>query len=349
MASVSLIVLHSLDAEHPIVEAARGVLYAEGHTVDVRLMEIESHGGTVGAALAGLRQAQGSILVVLDARRGYGAEDIIRVIAPIARGESDLVVGCRSGLRVLPGAIVRRLVGTNGPLSGLLAIDAGTWDHADSTVETVGTWFAPELLSKLGGRWSDVGLDSTEPAGSPWLRFGYEDIRHIKHLSDHRFGNASRLLQFCLVGASGMVVDLTSYAALQVVLSRSALAGRTAPLVGGPLDLAAAGGLAILMALIWNFSLNRRLTFNDARHGSIARQFATYVLSNALGVTLSFTLRLWLPRQFGFFARHKLAAAVVGIVSATGITFSMARWLVFRTPQPETPEPPVLAEASSAS
>jgi dolichol-phosphate mannosyltransferase len=31
-----------------------------------------------------------------------------------------------------------------------------------------------------------------------------------------------------------------------------------------------------------------------------------------------------------FFAQHKLAAAVVGIVAATGISFSMARWLVFR-------------------
>ena len=34
-----------------------------------------------------------------------------------------------------------------------------------------------------------------------------------------------------------------------------------------------------------------------------------------------------------FFNRHKLAAAVVGIVGATGISFSMSRWMVFsRTP-----------------
>jgi hypothetical protein len=54
------------------------------------------------------------------------------------------------------------------------------------------------------------------------------------------------------------------------------------------------------------------------------------VLSNALGIALSFTLRLTLPRQFGFFAKHRLAAAVVGIVAATGISFTMSRWLVFR-------------------
>jgi dolichol-phosphate mannosyltransferase len=65
------------------------------------------------------------------------------------------------------------------------------------------------------------------------------------------------------------------------------------------------------------------------------RQFATYVLGNALGIALSFSLRLILPSRIGFFQRHKLAAAVVGIVAATGISFSMSRWIVFnRHPAP---------------
>src|SRR5207237_3007752 len=87
--------------------------------------------------------------------------------------------------------------------------------------------------------------------------------------------------------------------------------------------------LAIGFALVWNFSLNRRLTFNDARQSSILRQFVTYALGNALGIALSFTVRLILPSRIGFFQRHKLAAAVVGIVAATGISFSMSRWVVF--------------------
>ena len=50
---------------------------------------------------------------------------------------------------------------------------------------------------------------------------------------------------------------------------------------------------------------------------------------NALGIALSFSLRLYLPSKIGFFRQHKLAAAVVGIVAATGISFSMSRWVVF--------------------
>ena len=49
-----------------------------------------------------------------------------------------------------------------------------------------------------------------------------------------------------------------------------------------------------------------------------------------MGIGLSFSLRLYLPARIDFFARHRLAAAVVGIVAATGISFSMARWVVFR-------------------
>jgi dolichol-phosphate mannosyltransferase len=126
-----------------------------------------------------------------------------------------------------------------------------------------------------------------------------------------------------------MVVDLTCYALFQLVFSRTTLSGMRTPVVGGSLDLAVAGALAIVLALTWNFSLNRRLTFSDAQHGSLVRQYVTYALSNALGIALSFSLRLMLPSRIGFFARHRLAAAVVGIVGATGISFSMSRWLVF--------------------
>ncbi|HEY2159483.1 MAG TPA: GtrA family protein, partial [Isosphaeraceae bacterium] len=160
------------------------------------------------------------------------------------------------------------------------------------------------------------------------------DLRQLKRLADDRFGNASRLLQFCFVGASGMVVDLTLYALFQWLFGATSLARVTTPL--GPLYLVVSGALSVGIALSWNFTLNRYLTFSYAKGGSIVRQFLTYALSNALGIALSFSLRLLLPMRVPFFAQHKLAAAVVGIVAATGISFTMARWLVFR-PRPAGP------------
>jgi dolichol-phosphate mannosyltransferase len=99
--------------------------------------------------------------------------------------------------------------------------------------------------------------------------------------------------------------------------------------LGSSWHMAVAAGMSIAIALVWNFALNRRLTFNDAQRGNVLRQFFTYALYNALAIILSFSVRLLLPAHVGFFARHRLVAAVVGIVAATGVSFSMARWLVF--------------------
>ena len=65
----------------------------------------------------------------------------------------------------------------------------------------------------------------------------------VKRLADDRFGNFSRLFQFCVVGASGMVIDLSCYALFQFWLSRTFLAGIKTQVFGSrqPLDLAAAG------------------------------------------------------------------------------------------------------------
>jgi dolichol-phosphate mannosyltransferase len=158
---------------------------------------------------------------------------------------------------------------------------------------------------------------------------GLDDLRQLKRVLDHRFGTFSRLVQFCIVGASGMVVDLSLYALFQFLFARIWHLPSGPAISGFSWPLAVAGALSIFIALIWNFALNRRLTFNDARRESILRQFMTYALGNALGIGVSLFLRLYLPGHFRFFAQHRLAAAVAGIIAATGISFSMSRWVVF--------------------
>src|SRR5262249_37044030 len=148
----------------------------------------------------------------------------------------------------------------------------------------VGSKFSFELLAKVEGQVVDVPVVRLRPKRREWP--GWDDVRHWKRLADHRFGNFSRLVQFCAVGASGMLVDLTTYAFFQWVLARTVLVHETTTFFGftWPTHLACAGVIAVGLALVWNFTLNRRLTFNDARTGSIVRQFLTYVLSNAVSV-----------------------------------------------------------------
>ncbi len=301
--------------------------------------------GLSSAAMAGLAHADSrtEIFLVLAPDQGYHPDDLARMVEPVVEGRAELAVARRLGGSRRPlalaamGALARPIVGASDLFAGLIAVSSAQARAVCRTFEPVGSRFTADLLFRSKGRRVEIPVRvETMPARVP---LHLDDLRHLKRLADDRFGNASRLIQFCAVGASGMVVDLSCYAAFQLLFSRTWLASHTAPLVGGPLDLAAAGALAIALALTWNFSLNRRLTFNYARHGSIVRQYLTYALSNALGIALSFSLRLYLPAHFAFFHDHRLAAAVVGIVTATGISFSMSRWLVFRK-RPATISPP---------
>lgn len=351
MARVSLIlpVEHDDPAVGPSAEAARRALeeagfepelvFASDAAVDRRAMAIDPDAriittvdkGRCASALAALDRTDAPFAVILDPSGGYEPAEVVSVAQRLVDDEADLVVASRRLRADRPSSILahlsRRFVGSTDPLSGLIGVARPGYEDARESFLAVGALYTLELLSKMTGKRLDTACATPHGSGRS-KRIGLNDLRHAKRLADHRFGNLSRLLQFCVVGASGMVIDLTLYALFQWIFARTALAGTVAPLLGS-LDLAISAFLSVAIALCWNFSLNRRLTFSYARHGSIARQFVTYALSNAMAVSLNLTLRLSLPRFFVFFNDHRLAAAVVGVVVATGLSFTMSRWFVF--------------------
>jgi len=353
MAHVSLIVLDRRENPTPLSRMIswRDALADSGHSVDLIIVGRSSETDTpTGARLVtsrdvgrstdafdGLHAASGDLFLIVDGSRAFPAADIVGVMVPLAEGRAQVAVadGKTTGWRKLVVTAMRPLTGSDAPFSSLIGLTRESFQSVEPVFNPVGHRFSLEILSRIRQGRTDVKIVGDGISGATTLHF--DDIRHAKRLADDNLGNLSRLLQFCVVGASGMVVDLTCYAIFQRLFAGSWLASRP-PLFGSPLDLVAAGSLSIALALVWNFTLNRRLTFNYAKQGPVFSQFVTYVLSNALGIALSLTLRLALPRTVGFFARHKLAAAVLGIVAATGISFSMSRWVVFR---PRSAQPQV--------
>ncbi|MBV8310999.1 MAG: GtrA family protein [Planctomycetaceae bacterium] len=295
--------------------------------------------GKIAALREGMDAASNELLVVLDPHRAYPPQAIVEVIEGLLISDADFAIAVprrdrhRSWWRALGrrclGSIGQLTLGTSDVFSGLIAIRPGRLRVATNLHHARGSRLVLDLLAWPTTAHRDIPVETRPDDRLHVGPLRFDDIRQLKRLLDHRFGTMSRLVQFCMVGASGMVVDLTLYALLQLLFARFWSLPAGSPASGFSWPLATAGALAIFTAMVWNFALNRRLTFNDSRGGSIPRQFLTYALGNALGIAVSLSIRLFLPQYFGFFTRHRLAAAVVGIIVATGISFSMSRWVVF--------------------
>ena len=201
---------------------------------------------------AGLRAATGDHFVVLDVGRHYSPRSLSEVIAPIRNGSCDVAVAVpwhdgrgffRWGRPAFGLGLVSRLIlGTSDVFSGLFALERSVWARAVSD-RTLGKSPVLDSLLRRPARCVDVQVSVDDGFRLRQARLSH--LRPLKHVLDSRFGNYSRLVQFCMVGASGMVVDLTFYALLQWLLTFTWLAREKSALFGGTWHLAIAAAFAI--------------------------------------------------------------------------------------------------------
>ncbi len=124
-------------------------------------------------------------------------------------------------------------------------------------------------------------------------------------------GWVSELGRFCLVGASGVLVNLSVF--------QGAL-GLGAPLLP-------ASALAFLVAASSNFALNRAWTFGGgpSREGTTTR-WAKFLGASAAGLGANLTLLYALTEWSGIWY---LAGQLAGIAAGTLLNFQLARSWVF--------------------
>jgi dolichol-phosphate mannosyltransferase len=85
-----------------------------------------------------------------------------------------------------------------------------------------------------------------------------------------------------------------------------------------------------MIAMTWNFYLNRRLTFSYARGSSMLRQYVFYCASCACGAAVSWSVSVGLTFSAVGFLGKPLPAAVVGVVAGSLLNYFSSRYLVFR-------------------
>ena len=297
----------------------------------VSLISRKDERGLSSAVIRGFREATGRYLVCMDADLSHPPEAIPDLIRSLDEPDVEFALGSRyvpggstdedwGVFRCLNSKVATWLAvpftRVKDPMSGFFALKRDVFHRAED-LNPIGYKIGLELIVKCR-----CGNTREIPIHFAKRRFGESKlslvqqlnyIRHLRRLANFKYGDYSRFVQFSLVGASGMAADLSVFALLR----------------HSGIEAVIARGIAIWVAMTWNFSFNRLLTFNDKRADRWYVQYFRFLGSCALGGLLSWGLFVFLFHVVPFFSAHEFLAAGIGITAGAVFNFLLSRYWVF--------------------
>jgi dolichol-phosphate mannosyltransferase len=165
----------------------------------VRLIVREQERGLSSAVMTGLREASGSMAVVMDGDLSYPPESIPELLAPLETGRADFVIGSRyvegasaaqdwrlfRRVNSLTATLLARALTTvRDPMAGYFALHKTSFVAVETDLDPVGPRIGVELLVKGGFRHVvEVPIQVVSRArGRGKLNFR-EQARHLQHLA----------------------------------------------------------------------------------------------------------------------------------------------------------------------
>ena len=296
----------------------------------VKIVVRTSDRGLSPSVLDGMKRAEGEILVCMDADLSHPPEAIPHMLGKLDEG-ADFVIGSRyvkggstsddwGFLRWINSrmatSLARPLTSARDPMAGFFAFRRATF-AAGRDFNPVGYKIGLEFIVKCGcERVVEVPIhfeDRQLGKSKLTMRQQLLYIRHLRRLYTFKFGGWSQLVQFLVVGGLGTVVNL----ALLTLLLRLAIPARPAV------------ALAIVLSMCFNFVLNRRFSFEEARKQSWPRQFVGFMTACSVGAVINYAVTLLCMGPL--LSLRPQLAALAGIAAATAFNFVASRYLVFRS------------------
>jgi dolichol-phosphate mannosyltransferase len=138
---------------------------------------------------------------------------------------------------------------------------------------------------------------------------------HLHRLYQYKYTKFTQMTSFAFIGSLGMVLDLSMvyicYKYLNIPYRFSRVSG-------------------FIFALSLNFILNRKITFPDAKHDRIINQYISFFAVCLLGMSVNWSISVFLYDVLPFFNKHYLFAAFIGIMGGFLLNFTGSRLYVFR-------------------
>jgi dolichol-phosphate mannosyltransferase len=293
--------------------------------------------------------ARGEILAVMDADLQHPPETNLALLEEMDRG-ADLALASRhvQGGGLSDWSLLRRLLSRGAQLLGLLLLPgvlgrvtdpmSGFFMVRRSALEgvalnPVGYKILIEVVARARVRWiGEVGYVFRERTDGKSKVTASIYAQYLEHLIRLRLATlpASRFFKFCVVGGSGVVVDM---AILYLLSDPNTLA----------LGLTRSKVVAAETAIASNFLLNDAWTFGDrTRHApgfrAKFRRFLGFNAICAVGLALNVVL---LNVLFNFVGLNRYLANGVSILAVTGWNYWLNRKLNFAPMAPsEVSGPP---------
>jgi dolichol-phosphate mannosyltransferase len=291
----------------------------------VRLVRRQGEKGLSTAVIRGWQAARGEILGVMDADLQHPVEANLGLLSEIARG-ADLAVASRhvTGGGVSDWSTLRRLLSRGAQLLGLLILPgvlgrlsdpmSGYFMFRREAIQGVelsplGYKILIEIVARARIRWiGETGYVFRERTDGESKVTGALYLQYLRHLLRLRWATLpqSKLFRFCVVGASGVIVDM----GLLYLLSDPHTLGW---------GLTRSKVLAAETAIGTNFLLNDWWTFGDvareipgAKHK--LRRFLGFNLICSVGLVLNVVL---LNLLFNFAHLNRYVSNGLAIVAVT--------------------------------
>lgn len=293
----------------------------------VRMIVRTADRGLSQAVLDGLHRSSADILVVMDGDLSHPPETIPALVQALESG-ADFALGSRFAeggstdddwgmFRWLNSRVAtmlaKPLTSVKDPMSGFFALRRSTF-LGGRDFNPVGYKIGLELLMKcrcirpveVPIHFSDRRFGRSKLSLKEQIRY----LQHVRRLYTYKYGNWSHLVQFLAVGASGLAVNLVLLTAF----------------LAAAMPRTAAVAAAILLSMVWNFALNRRVTFSYARNEPVVKQFVGFASTSTFGASVNYLVTMGLWDHF----HYNQIAAAVGVMSGTAFNFVGSRYLVFR-------------------
>lgn len=307
---------------------------------ELKVVRRQGERGLSTAVIRGWQAAKGEILGVMDADLQHPTDVNVRLLNEIERG-AQLAVGSRhvEGGGVSDWSFARRILSRGAQILGLLLLPGVIGRLSDPmsgyfmfrrsalagiALDPLGYKILIEVVARGQMEWiGEVGYVFRERVEGESKVTGALYIQYLRHLFKLRLATLprSRFFRFCVVGGSGVLVDMT----ILFLLSDPHVLG---------LGLTRSKFVAAEIATLTNFLLNDWWTFSDVRamQPGLAAKFRRFLAFNLIcsaGVLINIVL---LNVLFNMAHLDRYVANALAIVAVTGWNYWLNRTLSWAAP-----------------